>query len=369
VIIDRTAPDTAITAQPASLSASGTATFTFSSADASASFEASLDGATYAAATSPATYTGLSDGSHTFAVRAIDAAGNVDATPASYTWTVDKTAPTTPATPTTLVSDTANAKPTISGLAEAGSIMTVYVDGTAVGTVTADSSGNWSFTVPDALGDGAHSITVTSTDVAGNTSASSTALMITVDTAAPSTPSILSTTPTSVSGTGEPGSTVRIYDGTTLLGATIVGADGTWALSLGVLSGGAHTLTATMTDAAGNTGSGRSFRFASTHSGDSDGDWRISLPELLWMVELFNTADGAQRTGAYHSAPATAEGFAPGAGPLEYYHSADTDHNGRIDLPELLRAIELYNAMNGTARTGAYHIDSGSNDGFAAGAN
>jgi hypothetical protein len=44
--------------------------------------------------------------------------------------------------------------------------MTVYVDGTAVGTVTADSSGNWSFTVPDALGDGAHSITVTSTDVA-----------------------------------------------------------------------------------------------------------------------------------------------------------------------------------------------------------
>jgi hypothetical protein len=124
-----------------------------------------------------------------------------------------------------------------------------------------------------------------------------------------------------------------------------------------------------MTDAAGNTGSGRSFRFASTHSGDSDGDWRISLPELLWMVELFNTADGAQRTGAYHSAPATAEGFAPGAGPLEYYHSADTDHNGRIDLPELLRAIELYNAMNGTARTGAYHIDSGSNDGFAAGAN
>jgi hypothetical protein len=92
VIIDRTAPDTAITAQPASLSASGTATFTFSSADASASFEASLDGATYAAATSPATYTGLADGSHTFAVRAIDAAGNVDATPASYSWTVDKTA-------------------------------------------------------------------------------------------------------------------------------------------------------------------------------------------------------------------------------------------------------------------------------------
>ena len=62
-----------------------------------ASFEASLDGAAHAPATSPATFAGLAEGAHTFAVRAIDAAGNMDATPATYTWTIDPTAPAPPA--------------------------------------------------------------------------------------------------------------------------------------------------------------------------------------------------------------------------------------------------------------------------------
>ncbi|MBA7529226.1 hypothetical protein ES705_21420 [subsurface metagenome] len=47
---------------------------------------------------SPATsrsYAGLSEGSHTFEVRAKDRAGNEDPTPASYTWVIDTTAPNT----------------------------------------------------------------------------------------------------------------------------------------------------------------------------------------------------------------------------------------------------------------------------------
>src|SRR5207248_4952711 len=80
---------------PAAIRNSAPANFTFSSPDGGVSFECKLDAGSFASCTSPRQYTGLADGSHTFQVRAIDAAGNTDATPASYTWTVDTTAPTT----------------------------------------------------------------------------------------------------------------------------------------------------------------------------------------------------------------------------------------------------------------------------------
>lgn len=97
-LIDTTAPDTTIGSNPSDPSASPDASFSFTGDDGAgsgvASFECQLDGESYAACSSPQSYTGLSDGTHTFSVRAIDALGNVDATPASYTWLVDTTSPT-----------------------------------------------------------------------------------------------------------------------------------------------------------------------------------------------------------------------------------------------------------------------------------
>jgi ELWxxDGT repeat protein len=93
--IDTTAPDTQIASGPSGLVKKKSASFSFSSTEASAVFECSLDGAGWTACVSPRTYTGLSDGRHTFNVRAVDQAGNVDATPSSSAFTIDTRAPQT----------------------------------------------------------------------------------------------------------------------------------------------------------------------------------------------------------------------------------------------------------------------------------
>jgi hypothetical protein len=77
---DATPPETTIA--DATVAGSG-AHFGFSSNEAGSRFECRLDGGAFAACASPAEYSGLADGSHTFSVRAIDVAGNVDPTPDS----------------------------------------------------------------------------------------------------------------------------------------------------------------------------------------------------------------------------------------------------------------------------------------------
>jgi Bacterial Ig domain len=91
---DSIAPDTSITASPSNPSTSTSASFTFTSTEPG-SFQCQLDGAGFTACTSPQNYTGLSQGTHTFQVQATDLAGNIDPTPASYSWTIDSIAPDT----------------------------------------------------------------------------------------------------------------------------------------------------------------------------------------------------------------------------------------------------------------------------------
>lgn len=86
--IDTKPPDTAITSQPPGSTSSASATFGFSSTKTGSTFECRVDGDGYAVCAGPQEYTGLAAGPHTFMVRATDALGNVDPTPAQYTWTV-----------------------------------------------------------------------------------------------------------------------------------------------------------------------------------------------------------------------------------------------------------------------------------------
>jgi hypothetical protein len=81
------APDTSITSGPPASTVSGDASFAFTATE-SAFFECDLDGGGFNFCASPQPYSGLADGTHTFSVRATDFTGNVDPTPATYTWTI-----------------------------------------------------------------------------------------------------------------------------------------------------------------------------------------------------------------------------------------------------------------------------------------
>jgi hypothetical protein len=82
------APDTTITAGPMAKTKKKRATFTFTASVAGASFQCSLDGAAFAACTSPVTVT-VKKGKHSFAVRST-AKGQTDQSPANFNWKVKK---------------------------------------------------------------------------------------------------------------------------------------------------------------------------------------------------------------------------------------------------------------------------------------
>jgi hypothetical protein len=95
IIVDRLppprdvlAPNTRIDKAPPRKTFNRIARFRFSSTEAGSRFECKLDGRRYRPCQSPTTYNKVSRRKHTFQVRAIDLAGNVDATPAIFKWRV-----------------------------------------------------------------------------------------------------------------------------------------------------------------------------------------------------------------------------------------------------------------------------------------
>ena len=90
IAADCVPPGTTIDSGPRGTTNSVSPAFGFSGTGGPESFECSLDGAGYAPCESPADYPGLPEGEHTFSVRALDAAGNADPSPADRAFTVDR---------------------------------------------------------------------------------------------------------------------------------------------------------------------------------------------------------------------------------------------------------------------------------------
>lgn len=202
--------------------------------------------------------TELTQARHQVFATAADPRGDVSPSTQTVTFTVDTQAPGAPLVnaPGALVDIK---RPVIAGSAEPGSTVTVSLDGTVTGSPLADALGNWSLTPAEDLDEGAHAVTATATDAAGNTSPSSAPLLFTVDTVAPDAPEVgapgafVNTRTPLIGGTAEAGSTVTVREAETVLGTTTVSASGGWALPPGsVLAEGPHEITATATDAVGN---------------------------------------------------------------------------------------------------------------------
>ncbi|MBG7562481.1 BapA prefix-like domain-containing protein [Pseudomonas aeruginosa] len=172
---------------------------------------------------------------------ATDPSGNASP-PASVT--VDAVAPATP------VVNPSNGS-TLSGTAEPGATVTLTDgNGNPIGQVTADGSGNWSFTPTTPLPNGTV-VNATATDASGNTSAGSS---VTVDSVAPATPVVNPSNGTTLSGTAEPGSSVTLTDGSgNPIGQVTADGSGNWSFTPSTPLAEGTVVNATATDPAGNT--------------------------------------------------------------------------------------------------------------------
>lgn len=254
--VDTKVPNTMIGSGPMAETRMTTAAFAFSSDEAGAIFECSLDGAGYAPCSSPRHYA-VAPGNHGFFVRARDAAGNIDGTPATWYWKVDRTPPKAPLVGTTGTTPTPtnDATPTWTWAAApaSGGIGTFRhkrnnPDLSTGATVTRLSS----YSPATDLSPGAHTLYVQERDRAGNWSASG-SFTIVIDATAPET-----------TITGSPADPTTATEGTFTFVSTEEGStfqcrlDGSEyatcasPLTYAALSVGSHTFSVRAEDPAGN---------------------------------------------------------------------------------------------------------------------
>jgi hypothetical protein len=115
------APETRLSSGPANPTFDTVASFSFTSDTQGATFRCSLDGAAATACSSPASYSGLDTGAHTFSVAAVDGSGVADGTPAGWSWSIQ---------PDTNLVANSTFEGTRSGWGSGSAVLTLVNDGT-----------------------------------------------------------------------------------------------------------------------------------------------------------------------------------------------------------------------------------------------
>ena len=192
----------------------------------------------------------LTEGPHAAEAFTTEAAGNQSAH-VMTSFDLDSIKPGTPVItgPSGMIT---NPSPRLEGNAEAGSSLSVWLDGALVCTVVADAQGQWSCAVPAPLSVGQHAMRVSARDATGNVSPE-VSQSFDVQTAAGTMnpPGDLSSTDNGhLSGTGTPGATVNVYVDGRLVGTVVVGADGNWSCDLPLMTAGAHSVSIGITGSA-----------------------------------------------------------------------------------------------------------------------
>ncbi|MCZ9682260.1 BapA prefix-like domain-containing protein [Pseudomonas aeruginosa] len=284
-------------------------------------------------------------------VVARDAAGN-SSPPASVT--VDAVAPATPTV------DPSNGT-TLSGTAEPGSSVTLTDgNGNPIGQVTADGSGNWTFTPSTPLPNGTV-VNATATDPSGNASSPAS---VTVDAVAPATPVVNPSNGSTLSGTAEPGATVTLTDGNgNPIGQVTADGSGNWSFTPTTPLPNGTVVNATATDASGNTSAGSSVTVDSvapatpvvnpsngtTLSGTAEPGSSVTLTDGSGNPIGQVTADGS---GNWSFTPSTplADGTVVNATATD--PAGNTSGQGSITVDGVAPATPTVNLSNGSSLSG-----------------
>ena len=150
---------------------------------------------------------------------------------------------------------------------------------------------------------------------------------MTIDTTAPTVPTITSFSTDSgvvgdgitndnaltLTGTAEANSTVKVYDGATLLGSALASGTGAWSYTTAVLPNGGHSLTATATDAAGNTGVASSALIVTIDT---------TAPTVAPTITSFSTDSGVVGDGITNDNTLTLTGTAEANSTVKVYDGA-----------------------------------------------